>query len=172
MWSARPASPMQVAIISDTHIPSRATRVPQAFRERIREADHVLHAGDFDSEGALADQRDLAPAMTAVAGNMDPRVGLPPVATATLGGVEFVLTHGTGPTRGYRDRVATTVQEAAETDDPVGVAGHTHELLDEVVGGVRLLNPGSATGAAPASRTTMMTAEVAGGDLDVTVYER
>ena len=162
---------MEVALVSDTHIPSRAQRIPEAFRRRIRDADHVIHAGDFDSEGAFADVRALAPALTAVSGNMDPRIGLPGVASVELGGVEFVATHGTGSRRGYESRVATTVQQAAETDSPVGVSGHTHEVLDETVDGVRLLNPGSATGAAPASRTTMMTVSVVGGALEVAVHE-
>jgi putative phosphoesterase len=162
---------MQVAVISDTHIPSRAHRIPEAFRERIRAADHVIHAGDFDSTGALADQRDLAPALTAVHGNMDPRVGLPSVARVDLGGVTFVVTHGTGPSRGWQDRVADTTRGEAE-EPRVGVAGHTHEVVDTEHRGVRLLNPGSATGAAPAARTTMLTAEVSDGDLAVTVHER
>jgi len=162
---------MEVALVSDTHIPSRAQRIPDAFRRRIRDADHVIHAGDFDSEGAFADVRDLAGGLTAVSGNMDPRIGLPAVATVDLGGVEFVITHGTGSRRSYASRVATTVRSEAETDSPVGVSGHTHEVLDETVDGVRLLNPGSATGAAPASRRTMMTVGVTGGKLDVTVHE-
>ncbi|MFB6087123.1 MAG: metallophosphoesterase family protein [Haloarculaceae archaeon] len=161
---------MDVAILGDTHIPSRAQRIPGDFRERIREADHVVHAGDFDSKGALADVQDLAPELTAVHGNMDPSVGLPSVASVDLGGVTFVVTHGTGSPRGWADRVANTVREHAEAPR-VGVAGHTHEVVDETHRGVRLLNPGSATGAAPADRTTMMTAEVADGDLAVTVHE-
>jgi putative phosphoesterase len=162
---------MDVALISDTHIPSRAQRIPDAFRERLRSADHVIHAGDFDSKGTLADVRDLASELTAVAGNMDPRVGLPTVATVELGGVEFVVTHGTGSKHGYEQRVANTVREHAETDTAVGVSGHTHERLDTTRDGVRLLNPGSATGASPASRTTMLTATVADGTLDVAVHE-
>jgi len=162
---------MDVAIVSDSHIPSRATDIPSPFRDRIEAADHVLHAGDFDSEGALADLRALASALTAVAGNTDPRVGLPPVARVELGGVEFVLTHGTGSLRGYERRVAATVCDNAETDTPVGVAGHTHEVLDTTREGVRLLNPGSVTGARPASRATMLTATVADGTLDVTLHE-
>jgi putative phosphoesterase len=161
---------MQVAIVSDTHIPSRAQRIPGAFRERLREADHVVHAGDFDSKGTLADVRDLVPALTAVSGNMDPRVGLPAVATVELGGVSVVVTHGTGSHHGWYDRVATTVRE--EADEPrVGVAGHTHEVVDTVHDGVRILNPGSATGAAPAERTTMMTAEIVEGEIDVSAHE-
>jgi putative phosphoesterase len=161
---------MQVAIVSDTHIPSRAERIPEEFRERIRTADHVVHAGDFDSKGAFANQRDLASAMTAVQGNMDPRVGLPTLATVDLGGVTFVVTHGTGSPRGWHDRVTDATRGNAE-EPRVGVAGHTHEVVDTEHRGVRLPNPRSATGAAPADRTTMMTADVADGDLDVTVHE-
>ena len=161
---------MEIAIISDPHIPSRAQAIPEAFAERIREADHVIHAGDFDSKGALADQRELVGEMTAVHGNMDPEIGLPSVARAELGGVEFVVTHGTGSPAGWEQRVADTVDEHAESDDAVGVAGHTHEQVDTTHNGVRLLNPGSVTGAQPASETTMMTATTEGGDLDVRVH--
>ncbi len=162
---------MEIAIVSDTHIPSRAQRIPDRFVERIREADHVIHAGDFDSKGAVADIRELATVLTAVAGNMDPQIGFPRVATRTLEGVEFVVTHGIGPKRTHTERVLETVVEAAETDSPVGVTGHTHEVLDTEIDGVRLLNPGTATGAAPAHRTTMMTATVEGGELDGTLHE-
>jgi putative phosphoesterase len=162
---------MEIALVSDTHIPSRAQRIPDPFCERIAAADHAIHAGDFDSKGALADVRDLAPALTAVTGNMDPRIGLSAVATAEFEGVEFVVTHGTGSKRGYEQRVADTVREHAETEHAVGVSGHTHEVLDTTHDGVRLLNPGSATGAAPASRTTMLTATVEDGSLDVELHE-
>ncbi|MEF8855668.1 MAG: metallophosphoesterase family protein, partial [Haloarculaceae archaeon] len=134
---------MEVVLVSDTHIPARASRIPEVVRRRIRHADHVIHAGDFDSAGTLADVRDLAPSLTAVAGNMDPSVGLPSVALVSIGGVTFVVTHGTGSRRGYESRVSTTVRQEAETASPVGVAGHTHEVLDTEVEGVRLLNPGS-----------------------------
>jgi hypothetical protein len=162
---------MDVALISDTHIPSRAQRIPDAFRERIERADHVIHAGDFDSKGALADIDALASELTAVAGNMDPRIGLPTVATTELDGVEFVVTHGTGSPRGYEQRVVNTVHEYAETDNAVGVSGHTHEVLDTTHDGVRLLNPGSATGASPASRSTMMVATVEDGAITVERHE-
>lgn len=163
---------MNVAIISDTHVPSRATGISDQIRERIAAADHVIHAGDFDSEGAIADVRELSAELTAVAGNMDPAVGLPDVASVTLEGVTFVVTHGTGSARGYEDRVASAVRQRA--DDPeaaLGVCGHSHEVMDTVHDGIRLLNPGSATGAAPASRITMMTAAVSDGNLAVTLHK-
>jgi putative phosphoesterase len=161
---------MDVALISDSHIPSRATAIPARFRERLQNADHVIHAGDFDSEGALSNIRALASRLTAVSGNMDPRIGLPSRATVELGGVTFVVTHGTGSRRGYENRVATVVREEAD-ESAVGVAGHTHEILDTAHDGVRLINPGSVTGAAPAEGASMMTATVRDGTLDVTHHE-
>ena len=163
---------MNVAIVADSHIPSRAHRIPGTFRERIRAADHVIHAGDFDSESALADARDLASTLTAVSGNMDPHLGLPSVATVDVGGMAVVVTHGTGSPRNYEERVAGIAREHADVPHPVAVAGHTHEVLDATHEEVRVLNPGSVTGAPPATRTTMMAATVSGGDLRVEVHER
>jgi putative phosphoesterase len=138
---------MEVAIISDTHVPSRASGIPDWVRERVEAADH-----------------------TAVRGNVDPgSIDLPVVASVTRGGVEFVVTHGTGARVGYEDRVAAAAIDHGGPD-AVGVAGHTHQFMDEAHDGVRILNPGSATGAAPARETTMLTATVADGDLDVTLH--
>ena len=162
---------MQIAIVSDTHIPTRASEIPGRFSERIEAAAHVLHAGDFDSKGAFERMRASAEALTAVAGNMDPAMGLPEVATVELGGVEFVLTHGTGSHQGYERRVTRAVREHAG-EDAVGVAGHTHEPCDTDHGGVRVLNPGTVTGASPGEAATMMTATVEDGTLDVELHRR
>ncbi len=163
---------MEIAIISDTHIPSREKRIPEPFEDRIEHAEHVLHAGDFDSTEAFADQQALAETLSAVRGNTDPGLGLPKVQTVTVGGVEFVLTHGTGPASGYERRIARTVAEYA--DDPeraVGIGGHTHEPMDTARDGIRLLNPGTATGAAPGGAATMLTGTVADGELDLRLHE-
>lgn len=163
---------MEIALISDTHIPSRAARLPDWVRERVREADHVIHAGDVDSPDALAAIEDVSRELTVVSGNMDAGLDLPAVATLERGGVEFVVTHGTGSKNGYERRVASTVRDHASADPVVGVSGHTHEPMDATVDGVRLLNPGSATGAAPAPRASMLIAQVEDGDLSVEVLER
>ena len=162
---------MKVAIVSDSHVPSREPTIPDWAITRMRAADHVLHAGDFDSSKALADVRAVARRVTAVAGNMDPHaLDLPGIDSVTLGGVEFVVTHGTGSRRGYEQRVATLVAEHAGEGPTIGVAGHTHELLDTSVEGIRILNPGSVTGASPASEATMLTADIADGEIDVAVH--
>ncbi|UPM42291.1 metallophosphoesterase family protein [Halocatena salina] len=161
---------MRVAILSDTHIPSRARRLPDWVGEEIERADHTIHAGDFDSPDAFGSIEELTDSLTAVGGNMDRRLDLPAVETVDLGGVRFVVTHGTGSIEEYETRVATTVTEHA--DGPtVGVCGHTHQLMDTTVEGVRLLNPGSATGASPASKPSMLVADVDDGAVKVTVQE-
>lgn len=161
-----------VALISDTHIPSRASAIPSSFEDRIHAADHVIHAGDFDAASAYERVQDLCDHLTAVHGNMDPSLGLPTVATLTIEDVEFVVTHGTGSPRGYEQRIADTVREHATAETAVGVAGHTHTILDTEHDGIRLLNPGSVTGASPANRATMMTARVDSGTLEVETHEQ
>ena len=161
----------RVAIVSDTHIPSRAASIPEWVADQIQSAGHTIHAGDFDSQDAYETVRELAGGnLTAVQGNMDP-FDLPRVETVTVEGVTFVVTHGTGSTHDYEERVAGIVRENRGAGTTVGVSGHTHEVMDTEVGGTRLLNPGSATGAAPATRQTMMAATVEDGELSVTVHE-
>lgn len=160
---------MNVVLMSDTHVKSRAAAIPAWVRETVRSADHVIHAGDFDSRPAYEEVRDLAAELTAVAGNTDGNYGLPSVATADLDGIRFVVAHGTGPDAGYEERVAATVAEHAADGPTVGVAGHTHGVLDTRVDGYRLLNPGSATGAWPAQEATLMVLTVDDGALDVEV---
>ncbi|WP_248895354.1 metallophosphoesterase family protein [Haloplanus halobius] len=162
---------MELAIIGDTHVPSRASGIPDWVRERVEAADHTIHTGDFETPEALRTVRSLADgSLTAVRGNVDPAsIDLPAVATVDRGGVTVVVTHGTGDRMGYEDRVASTVRDHAGPD-AVGVAGHTHDPRDTVHDGVRLLNPGSATGASPATQTTMLTATVDDGDLDVALH--
>ncbi len=187
---------MEVAILSDTHIPTRESSIPESFRERIGAADAAVHAGDVESPETLADLRDLAPALTAVHGNTDgTELGLPAVAELTVADVTFVVTHGTsnavenavyGTTGGSvltQDDWNRAIADAARArtrswdgNGVIGVGGHTHQVVDTTFEGVRLLNPGSATGAAPADRATMYTVEVpeAATDphaLDVTLHD-
>lgn len=161
----------RVALVSDTHIPSRASSIPGFVEQAVADADVVVHAGDFDSQDAYDSVVDLAEGeFVAVRGNMDPvNLGLPAVETLWVEDRQFVVVHGSGPLDGYTDRVLQAVREERDDEDAIGVSGHTHDVTDETVDGVRLLNPGSATGADPAEEATMMTVDVDGSDVDVSV---
>jgi hypothetical protein len=163
-----------LAVVSDTHVPGRESEIPAWVRERIEATDHTIHAGDFDAPETVALVEQLSQELTAVAGNIDPpTVDLPDVATVTVEDVTFVVVHGTGPHDSWPERVRALVDEAVDVDSGtvVGVAGHTHTPTDTTVDGVRLLNPGSATGARPASRTTMLTVDIDGDAVGVRVHE-
>ncbi|MFC6731544.1 metallophosphoesterase family protein [Haladaptatus sp. GCM10025893] len=162
----------RVALISDTHIPSRKETIPGWVVEAVEAADYTIHAGDFDSDAAFERVREIAgETLTACAGNTDPpTLGLPDVATLDVEGVRFVVTHGTGDPDTYKERVAGIAAEHGE-ETVIGVSGHTHHVHDEVVDGVRLLNPGSATGAAPALTTTMLVVDVEGDYIAVSRVE-
>lgn len=179
---------MQVAILSDTHLPEPADELPDAFRERIADADHVIHAGDTASEQALADLRSLTGDLTAVYGNADPDdIDLPKVAALDVADVTFVVTHGminhvraaVYPSSAglvlsrddWLDAVTDTARARAGGEETViAVGGHIHEVVDEIHDGIRALNPGTACGVGVDS-ATMMTASVDDGDVDVTVHE-
>lgn len=180
---------MEIAILSDTHIPGQAERIPDRFRESISEADRVIHAGDFGSKEALTNVRELATDLTSVYGNADPiDIDLPAVASVAADDAVFVVSHGminfvkraVSSSEGvvfdrddWLDAIAETAQARADTDGTiVGIGGHSHEVEDENHDGVRVLNPGSATGVGPADgMATMMIAEVTDGDVDVTLHE-
>ncbi|MDZ7746699.1 MAG: metallophosphoesterase family protein [Halobacteriales archaeon] len=185
---------MQIAVISDTHIPTRETEIPAPFRERIAAADHTIHAGDFETRAVLDDLRDLATDLTAVYGNIDAAdIGLPAVADLRAEGVHLVVSHGTlnpvkaavhqtdattigsGPEAYYAaiaDTARVRARAWASEDTVVGIGGHIHEVVDEQFEGIRVLNPGSATGADPADVPTMMTLTLDDGAVDVELHER
>lgn len=114
----------------------------------------------------------------------EPEIDLPFYDTVEVDGLTFAVTHthiGVRTQEDWMQVVADTARQYAE-EPVVGIGGHTHQVEDEkfelfedadIEGStVRVLNPGSATGADPADRATMMTAEVADGDLrDVTLHE-
>lgn len=162
---------VHVAVFGDTHVPSRATEIPEWVREEVRGTDHVVHTGDFDSAEAFDRVTELAgDSLTAVRGNTDPQLGLPSIAVLEIEGVTCVVTHGTGDLAGYEKRVVDIARENGG-EDAVAIAGHTHEPTDTEIDGIRLLNPGSATGASPAEAETMLTFDVSDGTLDVTNHE-
>ncbi|WP_224267878.1 YfcE family phosphodiesterase [Haloprofundus salinisoli] len=162
---------MQVAILGDTHIPSSATELPEWVRTRLADADYTLHAGEFDSVEAYETVLALTDGMlTAVAGDADPpELDLPPVEIAEFEGITFVVTRD-------QERLASAVRERvdgvhvgddSEGDfDVVGVLGDDHDPTDERIDGVRVLHPGSATGAPPTAQPTMFVVQIEDGEYE------
>lgn len=109
----------------------------------LRDADLILHGGDFSSLAFLEELRSLGPPVQAVRGNADEpalQERLPAELVVEAGGARIGLVHVPGPAAGREARLLARFPGC----DAV-VFGHTHQPLVERVEGVWLLNPGSPT---------------------------
>jgi putative phosphoesterase len=160
--------PTRVAIISDTHIPSRARDIPDWVLEELDRAEYAIHAGDFDAYDSYDHVQSVTPDLTAVLGNIDPQdMDLPLVDTLDVEGVRFVVTHGSGDLGGYEARVGGIVADHADPDrTTIGIAGHTHQLTEWEAEGYHCRNPGTCTAASPATFATMLVATVEGDTVE------
>ncbi|OKK21941.1 phosphodiesterase [Streptomyces sp. CB00455] len=134
---------MRLLLTSDTHVPARARRLPEALLAGIDAADAVIHAGDWIDEATLDLLESRSRRLIGVYGNNDGpslRRRLPEIARAELAGVRFGVVHETGPATGREGRCA-----ARFPDLDVLVFGHSHIPWDTAAGNLRLLNPGSPT---------------------------
>ncbi|MEV6805222.1 metallophosphoesterase [Streptomyces sp. NPDC017248] len=161
---------MRLLLLSDTHLPKRAKRLPEQVLAELPRADAVLHAGDWVDTATLDLLESRSRRLIAVYGNNDGpdlRARLPEVAYAELGGLRFGVVHETGPAQGREARCA-----ARFPDLDVLVFGHSHIPWDTTApGGLRLLNPGSPTDRRRQPHCTYLTATAAGGALtDVTLH--
>jgi uncharacterized protein len=144
---------MEIAIISDTHMPRRGRALPDACVRRLRAADLILHAGDLVRLSVLRELQALG-TVVAVCGNVDEadvRAALPAVQIVRAAGTTIAMTHDAGPSTG---RLARMRRRFPDTD--AVVFGHSHLPLHEASQeGFQLFNPGSPTERRRAPHHTM-----------------
>ncbi len=155
---------VRLLLISDTHVPKRARRLPERVLAEAGRADAVVHAGDWVDAATLDLLERRARLLIGVYGNNDGpelRARLPEVARAELGGVRFAVVHETGGAKGREERCARRFPDA-----DVLVFGHSHIPWDTTApNGLRLLNPGSPTDRRRQAHHTYMTAVADAGRL-------
>jgi putative phosphoesterase len=152
---------VRLAIISDTHLPRGARRLPDACLERLRAADLILHAGDFTAASVLDELEALGPPVAAVHGNVDGadvRARLPERRVVEAAGTRIGMVHDAGPATGRLAR-----QRAAFAGCEAVVFGHSHMPLHETADGFQIFNPGSPTDRRRQPRHTMGEAEARDG---------
>jgi len=137
-----------IAIISDSHIPSRAEEIPEKFWDKIEEADIAVHAGDYAREETFNALEAYSNEFYGVKGNCDffKTDNLEQSHTFESEGLKFGVYHGTGISpRGH----TTTLEKIALEDLKVDVLinGHTHQEEIKETDKALLINPGSCTGA-------------------------
>jgi putative phosphoesterase len=152
---------VQIAVISDTHLPRGSRRLPEGCVARLRAADLIVHAGDLMRLPVLRDLESYGP-VVAVYGNVDDaevRAALPPSASIDTGGATIGVLHDAGPAKGRLARLRRRFPDA----DAV-VFGHSHlPLHEQAPDGFQIFNPGSPTERRRAPRHTMGIATVQSG---------
>jgi len=154
---------LRIAVISDTHMPRGARRLPDRCLELLRSADLIVHAGDLMRLSVLRELESFGP-VVAVCGNVDDsevRAALPAVASVEAGAFTIGIVHDAGPVKGRLARLRGRFPDA----DAV-VFGHSHIPLHEwAPDGFQIFNPGSPTERRRAPTHTMGIATVAAGRL-------
>jgi uncharacterized protein len=132
----------RIGVISDTHIPRHAPRVPDAALDYFADVELILHAGDL-STLAMLDQLSTYVPVEVVQGNVEsPEViaTLPLQREIVVGGCTIGLVHILGERAHYLRNARREFPSAR-----VVVFGHSHVPHIEEAPGLLLLNPGSAT---------------------------
>ncbi|MGZ3716406.1 MAG: metallophosphoesterase family protein [Ktedonobacterales bacterium] len=131
-----------IGVISDTHVPSRARRVPDAALHHFENVELIVHAGDL-STLAVRDQLAAYAPVEAVQGNVEqPEVlaALPIKRELLVGGVAIGVVHNLGERKHFARNARREFPSAR-----VVIFGHSHIPYLEDAHGLLLLNPGSAT---------------------------
>jgi hypothetical protein len=134
---------VEIAIISDTHLPKGSRRLPGRCVDRLRAVDLIVHAGDFSTLAVLRELQSYG-RVVAIHGNVDDalvRAALPETAVVEAGGARLAVIHDAGTSRGRLERMRRRFAGA----DAV-VFGHSHIPLQErAADGFQIFNPGSPT---------------------------
>lgn len=143
---------MRLGIVSDIH-----SKVDSVLHEIFASCDRILFAGDAESENSIAELETIAP-VTTVRGNCDAaiaaRCNMPDCINQKFEGVRFYMTHR-----------PEDIPRNLDPEVQVVVHGHTHVPRDEMIDGVRYLNPGSATRALGGSERSCIVMDIEDGQI-------
>ena len=140
----------KIVVLSDTHLPVRAARIPEQVIVQFKDADLIVHAGDFQTIEVVNSLQNYTQ-FIGVAGNMDSddlADALPERVILNIknSNREFRIgiTHGSGPPQGIAERILDFFEEDEEKPDCI-IFGHSHKPLNERINSTLMFNPGSPT---------------------------
>jgi hypothetical protein len=135
---------MKIGVVSDTHMPAKAKKLPDLLVQGLQGVDYILHAGDWVSLDVADLLGRIAP-VDGIAGNNDGekiRTKFGRKKIITLGGRHIGLVHGDGTKKTTEERA----WEAFHKDDvDLIIFGHSHIPVQMIRKGVLMFNPGSPT---------------------------
>jgi putative phosphoesterase len=136
-----------VGLISDTHVPVRARRIPKMVFKVFENVDFIVHAGDLVKLAVIDELEQLAPVL-AVHGNMDgPEVSgaLPKLNSLKISDWKIGVMHDPNTLFG----MGKMREIAKQNGFNVFVFGHTHNSSIKWEGKTLYINPGSPTNPLP-----------------------
>ena len=137
---------MRIGIISDTH-----DKLPESVAGVFHGVGEIWHLGDVCEVSTLTGLRELGCPVHVIRGNCDACVDWPITLDLERGGVRFHLVHI--PPRKAPENCRALLH------------GHTHVPRDEVVHGVRWLNPGTAGKPNKGAPPSVAILEAGGGEI-------
>lgn len=135
---------MKIVVLSDTHMPQKAKKLPERLLEDLQKADLIIHAGDWNLLDLYNELQTYAP-VKGVTGNVDGdeiRKILPEKIIIEAEGFKIGVVHGHGTKQTTEKRAAAAFQ--GENVDCI-IFGHSHIPKHYERHGVLMFNPGSPT---------------------------
>ncbi len=136
---------VRIGVISDTHISDPDWELPLKAREGLKNVDAIIHSGDLVSMKVIDILKKTCPLVYAVSGNMDlpeTRNKLPSKEIISVGKYKIGVIHGHGHPGALIEIVSKAFQD--ECVDVI-IFGHSHNPVNERIGGILYFNPGSLT---------------------------
>ena len=132
-----------IGLLSDTHVPLRASVLPREVFTSFKDVDFIIHAGDLVELSVIDELEQIAPVL-AVCGNMDApemRDVLPVLNSLKILDKKIGVMHNPGTLYGMDQ-----MRELTKTNGfDVLVYGHTHNANIKWEEKILYINPGSPT---------------------------
>lgn len=130
---------IRAAVFSDTH---SATALMLRTIRSVR-PDVVIHLGDYERDAEKIRTEFPEVALYNVCGNCDMYPSAPNADIVPLGPVKAFITHGHLYNVEWGD-LSNLAYAAMEQGAQIAMFGHTHRAVNDELGSVKILNPGTA----------------------------
>ncbi|MDP8289522.1 MAG: metallophosphoesterase [Candidatus Susulua stagnicola] len=137
---------MKILVLSDTHIPVTASKLPEIIEKEAKACDCCLHCGDYIIYPVYEVLSQWAK-IYGVCGNMDEdtiKNNLPAKQILKFEEITLAITHGAGHPKKILEHINREFASEAKDID-IFVFGHSHMPLNEEINGKIYFNPGSPT---------------------------
>lgn len=154
---------MKIGVISDTHIPIFAAKLPKRVYDCFKGCDLIIHVGDAVEMSVINELKKIAETK-AVCGNMDSaeiKKNMPDKLLLEVAGKKIGVMHGRGPGFNVMQLAGKVFKGKAD----IVIFGHSHVPCNEKKDGVLFFNPGSATDRACPHKCSFGMIEITGDDV-------